>query len=508
MIMDRRLISAAAILPLLIVGSPAPSVAQEVCAARETLGECHSRLVMGRSPAQEATVAATVVSAEERNRLNKAATGLDLSAADAQSAVRDFLPKLAAALIAPGVSEDASALGVRANFRAEMLGATLQLESVVHEPSISSTLLDSLAEGRRAAVRERLERGFNDFDDVTITGSGNVENAVLGRNFDVHQPLLDRLVRNVAESQPVAAFNTNELDVEYNRVVRAITRDSILSTRLNASECAAVNQPSRLRMDCFKPGARAAVENVLRPAATMERARRRALQEQLDATGIGYLAELVNNQPQLNFTMSYRGRAGYVGPDEWTGKARWELGFVNMNRLRRFCRDTFQMDRIDAACLGAFTSQPRTRRRLAQGDRLWAAADLTRREPYGYAITGEDVTINIPDAWQVALSGGYGRYLGTDTDDDLRDRIDVEASYRIVRDDPLRQDRFVANASYTYRLTDQTAGVLGLSFANRAEFLGDVDHRLGAHLGLTFKLPGREQNTSGATPSGSQVTQR
>ena len=59
-----------------------------------------------------------------------------------------------------------------------------------------------------------------------------------------------------------------------------------------------------------------------------------------------------------------------------------------------------------------------------------------------------------------------------------------------VQDDPLRQNRLVASLSYT--LPIKTAGGAGvpltLVYADRSEFLGDPDHQLSAHVGISFDI--------------------
>ncbi|HEU4557004.1 MAG TPA: hypothetical protein VFS20_04110, partial [Longimicrobium sp.] len=111
------------------------------------------------------------------------------------------------------------------------------------------------------------------------------------------------------------------------------------------------------------------------------------------------------------------------------------------------------------------------------------------RSPFEYALTAPAVTADAERAWEFEASAGYGVYLNISRPRDLRDHLDLTASYKMVRDDPLRQDRFVANASYTYRLSDGTSGTLGVTYANKPEFLGDVDRKFGAHVGVTVKLP-------------------
>ena len=51
------------------------------------------------------------------------------------------------------------------------------------------------------------------------------------------------------------------------------------------------------------------------------------------------------------------------------------------------------------------------------------------------------------------------------------------------------RDRFVASATYTYKINDMMSMPFSLVYANHASYLGDVDHKLNAHFGISFKMP-------------------
>jgi hypothetical protein len=155
-----------------------------------------------------------------------------------------------------------------------------------------------------------------------------------------------------------------------------------------------------------------------------------------------------------------------------------------MNGLRASCG----VAGVTPACLRSYLTGAR-RRRLDRSDRVWVAADWIRRWEYDVELESDSARIELGSASSVTLSGGYGRYFGAaEGDKDDRDRIDLEVRYNRVRDDALRQTRFLASLFYTARLSDQSSAVFGLTWANRPEFLGEDGRRLGANLGLTYKL--------------------
>jgi hypothetical protein len=50
-------------------------------------------------------------------------------------------------------------------------------------------------------------------------------------------------------------------------------------------------------------------------------------------------------------------------------------------------------------------------------------------------------------------------------------------------------DRFVASVTYTQKINAKLSVPVSLVYANHASFLGDVDRKLNAHIGIQFKLP-------------------
>jgi hypothetical protein len=58
----------------------------------------------------------------------------------------------------------------------------------------------------------------------------------------------------------------------------------------------------------------------------------------------------------------------------------------------------------------------------------------------------------------------------------------------VVESSKAVRDRFVASVTYTYEINGQMAMPLSLIYANHATYLGEVDRRLNAHIGITFKM--------------------
>jgi hypothetical protein len=114
--------------------------------------------------------------------------------------------------------------------------------------------------------------------------------------------------------------------------------------------------------------------------------------------------------------------------------------------------------------------------------------DFTRQNRYDIRLPDDGVALTLEPSWNVAPAVGYGAYLGQNGDGTDRGRIDLQMQYVFEEKKSKRQDRLVGTATFTQRLTDQSSALITLSYANKSEFLGSVDKKLRAHLGLSYRL--------------------
>ena len=66
-------------------------------------------------------------------------------------------------------------------------------------------------------------------------------------------------------------------------------------------------------------------------------------------------------------------------------------------------------------------------------------------------------------------------------------RLDGELRYRASNNQSVRQNRWTTSGTITQKVSDQSNSVLTIIWANRPEFVGNVDHRVTANIGLSFK---------------------
>jgi hypothetical protein len=481
------------------------------CASTETVQGCISRVI----PTGSAT---PVNSSQEKvavaQRLQAKAAGPDLAAPGAASAIKDFLPLLAGAIIAPVDGGDPGDLGLKANLPMTggpvvNWGLTLQLSTVLHRVTLPSIILDSLPASIAAAARPRLEDAAKSSDDISLRLSPNIENRWLGRSMRPHAGLVDSLLNAVLDSGRTASVKRGSAKARYDAVHEAIEAGLIrhdpaflAPNHANDTACWVIDRTdptSRgqqmlgdVKVECLATSRAQELETRLGEWAQATKEWLRSGSENLATFGFQHLAQLINNQPQLNGSVEYRYRNGVAGANQWTGTARLEMGFANMNGLRHECGPHPSPD-----CLRQYVKKPGVTRSLTRGDRLWIQGDWSRRNQWHLTIPKDSIRIRLNPAVTYALSAGYGSYFGNPKDGENRNRLDWQAKYDFTRDDPIRRERFVSTLFYTVRLLDQASAVFGVTFANRPEFLGDVDHKIGGNFGLTYKFNQPPQQAAG-----------
>lgn len=494
----------------------APAHGQEpLCKDAESVEECFNRLREEMTNAGSGQAGSA--GAAEAQELQRKAAGPNVSEDLAQSAIRDFLPRFAGTLLTSDPTEDLHAVDFRFNAPVGRSGRgrlTLQGGVTLHQAELYAPLVDSVPESIRAASRERLQKELEDGDDATAFVTINLESRSIGRDFANQQDLVDRLAIAIADSARSRIGDPPNAINDFGAFSPKLGLPaSIDPARRLDPVCmnVTVNPPrprsgSRLPVSCLTPAVRAELETLLTPVAQQTARMELTMGSLLSNSGFDRISELVNNQPQVNFSAEYRSRLEMVGPNEFAGRARVEMGFANMNGLRRHCvreimadtalhsaliqRDSANRDEpVNLACLRSYTQLPSTRSRLARSDRLWFAGEVRYRPEYDVSLPEDSVDFTLGSGVGFGVSGGYGRYLGSaDADDKDRDRIDLHVSYDFADGEDLRQSRLLAGVFYTLRISGNASGVVGLTWANKPEFVEGADRQLGANLGLSYKF--------------------
>jgi hypothetical protein len=143
-------------------------------------------------------------------------------------------------------------------------------------------------------------------------------------------------------------------------------------------------------------------------------------------------------------------------------------------------------------CLQTYMRRPRVRHALARSLRMWVAGEVVRRVGYELEVSNGAVHVDLEPSTYFSVAGGIGSYLGEITRSE--DRLDIQARYAVPHNDPLRYRRAIVSAFYTLELNGETAGVIGVTWANPSEFRNHRERRLHVDLGLTYKFNPNESD--------------
>jgi hypothetical protein len=475
---------------LLLSSAPVSSQTGVNCPDTLTIQGCKELLVpTGSAPEGKEEAAQNAANAAARREHAKPA-GADLGQVASGSSIRDFLPRIAGALLTPGTTaSEVGALGLKANFHFPPdipfgIRNSVQTAIVFHKAEVNGKLLDAVPSALQSGFQRRAVAGFSPFSDVSVTAAVNPETEHLGRDPATHladiQRIAQALLPDLHDSRDALAGPelTMYLAAIQSRVGSAT--ENPLVDGASPADCSAP-QPEDWKLGCLRAPVRDSVVRFLTVWGAARGQWLRIAEDSLKNTGFFRIAELMNNQPQINASVEYRGRDRLAGPSEWTGSARWEVGRANWNAMRRRCNGS-----VTASCLRDYVQ--RAAPALARGERAYLQADWKRRDAWRVSLPSDSVQLSLGTASTYAVTGGYGTFLDGAADAANRDRFDLTAKWDIARGDQLRQNRFVATAFLTHKLSDQSTLLLGATYANRSEFVGDVTSHLGANFGLTYKI--------------------
>jgi hypothetical protein len=283
--------------------------------------------------------------------------------------------------------------------------------------------------------------------------------------------------------------------------MRSVSDLPQLIQRINVERAAAapaqppINAATRFRDLPISSEQKEALKASAFKAAAARAAVTRAIQAELVSSGMSRLAELVEQQPQLLFTLTHDIRDDLVGPETTSATISWEITRRNFSAFLRnqgrSCASPAIADG-DAAytsCANALQSY------LGSDDsdlsRQWRtklSASYKRVKAVTYSYAGDNVNLLLPkhDRWEIALA--MGRPMSQDK---KGGRVDFELAYDSNLDnDTTNKERFKATLTYTRRVGDMDMP-FSIVYANKDEFLGEVDHQISMNIGLRFRQPAK-----------------
>ena len=456
------------------------------CESAWTVARCKAAAVPQQTMAGNAVTVQVIRSAAKemgKQLTNQRSTGGDSPAAAPGSSLDNYLPLFAAAVMAPGLSADTAALGLNLNLpfndgQVFDLGFTAQLSVVAHRPKVLNQIVDSVASSMREPVRKLLEGAIDDLDDTEIGLTFSADNHTFGRRFGNYDDDINR-ISNALTSGSAA------------RLERAsYIRDSLQSHLVDSVKRKTDKQCMQIRADllpvhCTDSVALRGYIDALIEVDWAMSALSADSKAEFQNTGFDRITDLINNQPQLSAGFAYRNRRDIVGPSEFTAEAKLELGFANLNVLRRRCHGV-----TNAACVQGYLTNRRVLSSLAREDRVAFSVSYVSQPSY-HVSRKDTFDLALPKARKLTSALSYGRYVAKRDDGTDKGHLDAQLQYAWQLKDSHRQNQVVGSLMLTEPLSDQTSMLIGITWANKAEFLGAQDKPIRANVGLTYHLASR-----------------
>ncbi len=513
------------------IAPPAPLPVPE---ATETFSQYLQRLTNLRAGAAadaDAVEKATAKTVAAKTTATAAPEGF---AGRVNDSISDFLPFFQFAVNSVSTSEDEKSVILK--LKPFELGGygPVSVAATATEPAVFSPFAETILEPAREAEVKLLLAGVDDFSDVTWTAeygytrparSWDADRKLFGRKTATYKPLIQELLaaalnevfpEQAAEASAFAALAPEIL------VLGQKIRPDVRSITFGEIRDLIAREPTV-----------GFTEEDLKDKLSKVADRSRALQDKLSALNLAKLPNLIDNQPQLVLKASYRDADEVVGPRAQAYTLTYEMGTRNLNAVLGQYR-ALRAGAGPAAAAAAAAGDLRLRAfTQVTADEVGASEDrfvfsLTYKDtdPYSFShdytetVTApETPPLEVSRTASLSLPGStewvgrltWTRYLrspklrstdlphaeGTQgllaslpADPEEKPRLSFTLEHCQASGNSKLQDRTVGRLTLTLPSAGNTTLPISITYADKAEFLGQQDKTFGAHIGLSYKVKG------------------
>jgi len=209
-----------------------------------------------------------------------------------------------------------------------------------------------------------------------------------------------------------------------------------------------------------------------------------SLQKALNDTQFFKLGDLIDGQPRLSADGSFRRRDNAAGPNERSFELRFEMGTTSYWALKRFAAGRL----LDAALIEQYFKD-----KSDSAPSFSAFVNYTKTSDFRIILPVDGAEFHQADSSKLSASVTGGLYFGGGRSH----RLELQANYDDISDDPTRQNRFVSTLTWIEKLNPTLTQALGGSdltvtfiYANKPEFRGEVQHAFGLRAGLKWSVGG------------------
>jgi hypothetical protein len=410
----------------------------------------------------------TNVNAETMKNVEATNTGTpSVTTAAAATALQDFLSFFSAGVDTGTVTENGTS--VTLDWNAPFAFAKydrLKFQTVFSDPALAKDVQTPLGTSADTAKSK-----LTNFDDSTTLVAYDPVTVRLGRSVAPHVGFIDAL----EYTKDLAAADASQV---VGQLLVDFTLPSFVNNKTFADQ---ITDPVKLK----------AVLVAYAGAATAH-----ATAAANSAAIVKALTQLINNQPQAYVEGKYHYRNELIGPNEWSLKGTFE---ASPNSLNRFFRDhgddcgnggkaaVPNVAKCTSDLVKTVGGDPSTQ--PDANDRFVVAFEYRQAKTESVDLSDFKIATPVarPGTHSLVYSLKYGHPLTGGTMKNAR--VDLAANYDNVSNDPKKKDRFVASLTFSQKISDHMTPLLGLTYANHADYLTQADRKLGVHFGLSYKIP-------------------
>ncbi|MDJ0839105.1 MAG: hypothetical protein QNK37_21495 [Acidobacteriota bacterium] len=338
-------------------------------------------------------------------------------------------------------------------------------EALIREPELFGSIRQAFTEDQMEQL-ETLKDSLDELDgDITLQFSWNITRGNLGRSLKV---FLDDTLDEEDLKQHLSGEGENlttymsklKKDLEKKGFSGEVFSKPIKDLQLEEEE----------KQEIFK------TVNAAVGANMQLKAKYRKL---LAVNGLKELTELASNQDQLYFSFFYNARDDLVGPDSFGLSFNFEWGFANLDSYLR----------QDKNFKNFYTDNEA---KIKREWRLAFKGEWTRTEDYDFTLdnimnaNGDPVRLQeeAGNEWSLQAAAGFNLL----SDKKPRGRLELSLTRDFKGDKDMKNNRFIAQLSYTRKVVKGVAVPVALVYADKPEFLDDlVDDKVSARIGIRFK---------------------
>ncbi len=403
----------------------------------------------------------------------------------ANQALTDYLPLFQFAVNAIDTDSDQDRVTVSFNPIRNGSHGVIQLRATASKPEVAADFLDLLPDSIRDEEAKAITEQLDDLGDLTFTASYGYQRTaknkswrdvgwLWGRNYAIYEDLVNELQTGILppESQQARNEASQALLQAENPLI------AIHGTIHNKTM-------SALRV-MFPINARNFADylTLIDRLAQTEAAHVR----NMATTRLDRLPALINNQPQLNISFSYRKRDGFSGQSGLTAGLTYEHGLHNLNRVARKHQSGTDLASAFNEVAG---NTHEDRFTFSISYKQLNALSLTHEYTASDTPGSETVGLNLEtyQEWQGGLAWSRNlSWVFQIGDFEISPKIGLGLAYTDRSDNPLLRDRLLGSLDLVLPVSPGVSFPLTLVYANHGRYRGEVDKELNVHLGLNYKF--------------------